>query len=314
MKVAFENVDLNSNSGPNSFGLKLYKEFLRKGIGVDYESPDVRLAFIQTVFDKVQDPKFSHLKDVPYVLRLDGINFNTDFDWQAQNSEIKRSYDSAAAVILQSEFNLELVNRFFGERENCHVINNGTDFASINSIGEANFEKQLSNYDDYWLCASHWRPHKRLADNIEFFRRNSSSNTAMLVAGKIGENIDRECLSKDNVFYLGELNWPQLISCMKLASHFIHLAWLDHCPNVVVDAKACGCKIVVSSAGGTVELTSTDDIVLKDPVFVYRPVKLYDPPALSFDDFYIVQNNPGKSINIDLVSNEYAKVLESVKV
>ena len=50
VKVAFENVDLNSNSGPNSFGLKLYKEFLRKGIGVDYESPDVRLAIVNVEF------------------------------------------------------------------------------------------------------------------------------------------------------------------------------------------------------------------------------------------------------------------------
>ena len=37
----------------------------------------------------------------------------------------------------------------------------------------------------------------------------------------------------------------------KASTHFVHLAWLDHCPNVVVDARASGCKIVCSSAGGT---------------------------------------------------------------
>ena len=66
MRIQFENVDVNSRSGPNGFGLKLARQFLKDGHELTNDRPDVRLSFIQSMND------FD-----PTVLRLDGIYFNS---------------------------------------------------------------------------------------------------------------------------------------------------------------------------------------------------------------------------------------------
>lgn len=63
----------------------------------------------------------------------------------------------------------------------------------------------------------------------------------------------------------------------------MHLAWLDHCPNVVVDAVACGCTVICSSAGGTKEVAGNDAIIIKEDDWDYRPVELYKPPTMDFE-------------------------------
>ena len=49
MRIQFENVDLNSRSGPNGFGLKLARQFMRDGHELTNDQPDVRLSFIQSM-------------------------------------------------------------------------------------------------------------------------------------------------------------------------------------------------------------------------------------------------------------------------
>jgi len=61
MKIHFENVDFNSKSGPNGFGLKLARNFLKRGHEVTSNNPDVQLSFIQSS---------NNFK--PTALRLDG--------------------------------------------------------------------------------------------------------------------------------------------------------------------------------------------------------------------------------------------------
>lgn len=289
MRIQFENVDLNSRSGPNGFGLKLARQFMRDGHELTNDRPDVRLSFIQSMNN------FN-----PMVLRLDGIYFNSLQDWKAMNEPIRRSYDHASAVIVQSEFDKKLVFRFFGERENVHVIHNGTDTKLINSIQAQNF-----NRENTWMCASSWRPHKRLDENIRLFQQLKKDGDSLLVAGS-NARVSEET-NVEGVHFLGDLNWESMISCMKASANFIHLSWLDHCPNVVVDAKAAGCRLHVSEAGGTAELASSSDLVYKDAPFNFDPVELYNPPNMVFDLRKSLSNS--RDIRISVCSDQYLKVL-----
>ena len=90
----------------------------------------------------------------------------------------------------------------------------------------------------------------------------------------------------------------------------IHLAFLDHCPNVVVDARACGCKIVVASSGGTKEIAGIDATVVEDIEWDYRPLELYSPPSLEYSKKH--KNNLDSVIDIDDVAARYIKALESI--
>ena len=298
MKIQFENVDFNSRSGPNGFGLKLARQFVRCGHELTNTTPDVRLAFIQSVND------FE-----PTVLRLDGIYFNTAQDWERMNEPIKRSYDHATHIIVQSEFDKQLVFKFFGERKHVHVIHNGTDVGLINDV-PAQLNPKVHPRETIWMCASSWRPHKRLDENIRLFQTLRNVHDQLIVAGK-NANVSNG-VDTSHVHFVGDLSWETMISWMKSAGHFVHLSWLDHCPNVIVDAKAAGCKLHVSEAGGTAELVSEMDCVYSDGHFNFEPIELSNPPVMQFKKS-LNTSNINHKIDMQCCSEMYLKVMEDVR-
>lgn len=293
MRFLFNNVDFCSRSGPNGFGLKLAEQFLKMNHEVVNADPDVVLNFIQ-----------GNIPGHRNVLRLDGIYFNTDHDWKNQNEPIAASYRLADAIIVQSEFNKELVFNYFGARNNVHVINNGTNIDLIESIPPAKTEAPRNKN---WMCASSWRPHKRLKDNIMYFLEFADDQSTMYVAGS-GDLSGLQEVKDRRVKYVGDLPWNQLISLMKSCSNFVHLAYLDHCPNVVVDARAAGCKIHCSSTGGTKEVVGSGAEIVLEEAWDFKPTALYRPPSLDFHTIKVFDNN--SNIDIKNVAEKYANVLK----
>ena len=318
MKIYFDNVNFKATNGPNNYAQKLARKLTQLGHEIvrPTDVPDAQISFIQIV-NRV----------APTLLRLDGIYFNSDQDWEAQNAPIKAAYEEADAVTVQSKYDKGLIEHHFGKRVNTHVIRNGTCHDIIEQIEPMNvnaLDPLLSKYDEYWMCASHWRPHKRLEDNIRYFEIHAPDNAALLVFGKIGNHQDMTNvvnLSSDRVFYVGEQSWPTLIATMKTCSTFIHLAWLDHCPNVVVDAIACNCHLICSTAGGTNELPRrlpqrTSWTEIKDEE-TFGPCELYNPPDLNFTSKNMKKRTSRiltNSIDSDLLKDaqEYEKILKRI--
>tara|TARA_B100000214_G_scaffold373348_1_gene353501 strand:+ start:1755 stop:2651 length:897 start_codon:yes stop_codon:yes gene_type:complete len=265
LNLFLENVNLNSNSGPNSFGQKLFKYMPSCGVTIENTpEPDAYLCFIES-------GRTTH--NAPLYQRLDGIYFNSSFNYNAQNSNIKRTYEMATGVIFQSNFNKELTFKYFGPHNNYAIIHNGADIELINSVEKIEIDK----YENIWSCASSWRPHKRLSENIRYFLEHSDPNDGLIVAGNVEQRTQH-----DRIHYVGELSTEKLFSLYKASKYFIHLAWLDHCPNVVVDAMACGCQIICSSAGGTKEIAGSNAVIVQEEEWDYSPVELYNPPPMDF--------------------------------
>lgn len=264
MNLVLENVNLNSNSGPNSFGQKLFKYMPSCGVTINNTPSRMPTYVLLSLVGPHTMPLFQ---------RLDGIYFNSAFDYAAQNSNIKRTYESAAGVIFQSNFNKELTFKYFGPHNNYAIIHNGADLELINSVEKIKIDK----YENIWSCASSWRPHKRLNENIRYFIEHSGPNDGLIVAGTVEDK-----QAHNRVHYVGELSTEKLFSLYKASKYFIHLAWLDHCPNVVVDAMASGCQIICSSAGGTKEIAGKNAIIVEEKTWDYSPVELYNPPPMDF--------------------------------
>ena len=85
-----------------------------------------------------------------------------------------------------------------------------------------------------------------------------------------------------------------LLSLYKRSKKFIHLAYLDHCPNVVVDAQAAGCEIICSSTGGTHEIVNNGTIV-NESEWDLKPCKLYNPPEINFYNTILVNKESDNS-------------------
>ncbi len=292
MNVWLENVNLESSSGPNSFAKKLVK-YLPETFDFT-KPPDVALCFIESHRE--------NLKEYPLVQRLDGIYFNTRQNYKGQNENIKRTYSAATGVIFQSEFNKQLSFRYFGNHDNSTVIHNGADLRMIEELKPIS-GGLLEKHENLWCCASSWRPHKRLKENISYFLEHSSEKDLMIVAGD-----KRDVVRHPRVKYAGNLSQEQLISLYKASKYFIHLAWLDHCPNVVVDARASGCKIICSNSGGTKEIAGPDAVVIEEDEWDFEPVELYSPPPMDFSRK--IKNIYDSDYNMERVTARYKKVLE----
>jgi glycosyltransferase involved in cell wall biosynthesis len=303
MNVFVHNFNPASNSGPNKFSRQLFSVLVN-----DYDvkiidnqnEADIEFALIQ----------LQSLNTKPLVMRLDGIYFNSEQDYEKQNSPIKLTYDRSHSVIYQSAFNRSLTEKWFGKHKNGHIIHNAPDLDLLSQVEPINFENNDINNAEIWCCASSWRPHKRLEENLRYFSEKAPSDSLMIVAGK---NPDIKVIKKYNekssgrVLYAGDLNYSLLLSLYKKASTFVHLAYLDHCPNVVIDAQASGCHVVCSASGGTSEIIS-DGTVIPDKEWDYRPTRLYDPPLLDFSNYYVIKKDAFTDIN--LAAQKYYKVFE----
>ena len=300
MKVLFDNVNFSSRSGPNSFAKKLSDELCLKGhdvfsLSAALEKPDIQLSFIA-----------SNFKIAPMVQRLDGFYLYSRQDYTSLNMPIMETFHAADAVIYQSHFNKKLTEKWFGEHEKGFVIHNGTCIDTINNI-EPLSHPALDGFNTVWCCASSWRPHKRLSENIRYFLEFSSDSDCLVIAGN---NPDIE-VSHPNIFYAGDLDWSTLISLYKRSTYLVHLSWLDHCPNVVIDARACGAKIICSSAGGTCEIAGEEATIVAEDEWDMSPIELYSPPPMDFSKT-AASKNKDSLIDIKDVSVKYLDVFNVI--
>jgi len=305
MKIFPTNFNPSSSSGPNSFSKGLISNLSQRHdikIGESLKKSDVELAIIESYFEKI----------IPRIIRLDGIYFNSDQDFKSLNTRIKKTYLTSDIAIFQSNFNKNLTESWFGNHINGKVIRNGANTEIIKNIEKADLVTTFGNRK-IWMSASSWRPHKRLNSNIEYFLKNSDKDDIMLIAGNGATKEDfqnYENLINDRIFYLGHMNWESLISLYKVADTFIHLAFLDHCPNVVVDAAACGAEIVCTSSGGTSEIESESMIIVEDLDWNFKPLRLYDPPKLKFENK--VKITKKFDYNLDKATDMYADSIRSL--
>ena len=308
MKILLDNVNLGSSSGPNHFGKKLKSRLDVMGHECSSETsqPDVQLSFIETHM----------LKPVaPLVLRLDGIYFDTDTDFMSQNRNILRSYKMATGVIFQSEYCRELIFKYFGEHTNYQVIHNGADLQFIESI--LPMENELTKtFNNIWTCASSWyynnnpstpRRWKRLKENIEFFQQYAPPGDCLVIAGHVAPE---NTIKDERIFYCGRLPTEELFSLYKASKFFIHLASPDACPNVVVDARASGCKVVCSSLGGTKEIAGPDAIVVREEGWDYEPMQLNGARPMNLTN--IGSNCYNAEMDITIVAQKYEHMLKEI--
>jgi len=288
MKIKLENVNLRSASGPNSFANKLKKYFELSGVQIQEEDYEAVLCFIESHRD---------FGDVPLFQRLDGIYFNNEHDFEMQNRNILRTYRAAKGVIFQSNFNKKLTFKHFGAHDNSVVIHNGADIEKIKNT-RALEHLFFDKYENVWSCASNWRPHKRLKENVRYFLEHKGEKDCLIVAGDTNEQF-RDA----NIFFVGQFTHELLLSLYKRSRYFIHLAWLDHCPNVVVDARASGCHIVCSSEGGTREIAGLNSTIIREEEWDFKPTKLYSPPEMDFTKKF--NNSEEICYDMNVISKKY---------
>ncbi len=303
IKICLSNVDLNSNSGPNTFGGRLAKQLIKDGHQIISEesahNSDAFLVFIE--------PRSNPPKNVRMVQRLDGIWFKPE-QFESHNKLIKWAYDRADHIIWQSEFDKQMTCTHWGERSGS-VIRNGIDIRK-RKVSQQSLIDIRKSYEKVFVCSANWHRQKRLKENIDLFkllRRNYES--ACLIVMGANPDVDAE---DPDVFYTGPVPHEICLEVYSMADWMLHLAWLDHCPNVVVEALSQNTPVICTESGGTKELVGKRGLVIPETTKYNFELCDYDkPPEIELSPIQLpdISIDNVEDLRISNVTESYLKVL-----
>jgi glycosyltransferase involved in cell wall biosynthesis len=307
MKIHFDNVDWSSTTGPNSFASTLGKCLIDKGhiLVDDGPSADISLIFIEKSGKALANKT---------VQRLDGFWFKPSD--VSKNTNIINTYVNADKVVFQSMFDLEFFRKVFKEFDvtKSTVIRNGTfikRFYESETIPE--ISELRKKYNHIFVSSSNWHRQKRLKENMQLFEqlKHRYHNSCLVV---LGNNIDVRPTSA-NVLLAGSQSQEICMQLYAAADWMIHLAWLDHCPNVVVHALSQETPVICSSSGGTKELVKNfGHVLFEESEFDFQLVDYDRPPEIDLTQVEYLSDVSGKdheNVDINVVADRYISVFEN---
>ena len=247
--------------GPHIFSERLARELVSQGLSYDPDS--------KNQITIISGPK---CEDAYNILRLDGLNFKKD---DPENQSIFKAYQSFDHIIFQGQFCRDQYEAFT-EIEKPHSI-------IANGVPDAFFETHepafRSEFDKVLIASSSWRRHKRIEEVIEAFKSPKLKDILLVVLGGYkGPDLP-------NIAYLPKVPPNELPHYYQSAGAMIHLAWLDWCPNTVVEGLASGLPVLCSHNGGTHELVKNDGLILhlEEDYKIGTCLNLYEPPNVDID-------------------------------
>jgi len=307
MIIHFDNVDFSSRTGPNTFAQRLYTSLTELGHTLvnEGQSAEVSLVFIE--------PSGKPLaKNV--VQRLDGIWFKPE-EFETKNKRIKNLYQNADHVIWQSLFDKTMSEKWWRSPKNGSVVRNG--ISSMNEETDPILQKKLEDlkvrHEKIFICSANWHPQKRLSDNLKLYENlKKLYPTSCLIV--MGNNAN---ITGKDVYVTGNLSHKHCIQIFRSSDWMIHLAWLDHCPNTVVEALSCNVPVICSEDGGTKEIVGEFGIILREKKKYQFDLANYDdPPSLDLDQ--LIQLPEKKSLgqhrvlDMSQVSQNYLDIFSSL--
>jgi len=273
MKVYLQNRHIR-NTGKGFFFERLAMALKKENIEI-ITNPDVQHDIsLQIVCSRKTNTK-------RYVLRFDGVWHNTGMDYATKNILLRKSIHKADGIVYQSEFSKKMCDKYLGRFEKkWSVIFNGV----CTNVPFVSIEKK---HKYVFLAASRWRPHKRLRDIMESFLLANVEDSILYVAGDVANSgISKQELEKYfsmlGIKYLGVIDQKTLSSYHKISDGFLHLSWIDWCPNCVVEAIGAKVPVITNNVGGTQELVGPSGgfVLPLDDEYDFKPCQLYKPPEI----------------------------------
>ncbi len=202
---------------------------------------EVQLSFVRIHEKKTKLPK---------VLRIDGVYYDLDEDYDARNQAIGTACARADGVIYQSMMAREMSRSYLRSQKDgsiSAIIYNGIE---RNWCGEHIRHKKFNI-----MVSAKWRRHKRLAETIDIFLRclPSMPGARLHVFGMLYGN---RKVKHPNIRYYGMVGHKTLMKSIFIRSDLsIHLSKKDCCPNSVVEAIGAGIPVITTNAcGGAAEM------------------------------------------------------------
>lgn len=331
MKIHFSNVNFDLPTGPNVFAMRLKKQLEIMGHDIilnHRDKYDVFLCFIEPATHPDDRCCGSKL-----IVRLDGFWFKPG--QEQNNNNMIYMYNKSDNVIIQTEFDRKFIEKYWGVRQNVSIIGNGIDLDNPSYPYpdiEIDDDEILTNFSseskerNIFICSAHWTRQKRLLDNIKTFyvlseqaESITGKKSAICYIGNIPDDIGKEAekLLKDLGLISikgGNISLKNINNVLKNCYYGIHLAYLDHFPNSVVEMLAAGLPVIHTNSGGTKEVVKIPRLMINEPEFNFELTDYDNPPIIDSSNFILPKEPPPVNLShldIKLVAEQYLKVFES---
>ena len=299
MKISFS-LDLKPNSGKQIFACRLAKALKKQGIKVVDKKPDINIVIVKGVKPNCKN-----------ILRLDGIWMNNRDDrLRDKNKKIYNIINTCDGIIYQNQFCKDASDRLIGKCKNKYAI-------ICNGANPEEFKVSCYQHDKpYFMALCKWRPHKRLKSIICGFL-NSDLHTTMdlIVVGKPDYTIKH-----NSIKYFGNIEHSHLIKILCGSVATIHLAYIDWCPNSVVESILANRPVIHTSSGGTKLIVQNDGICINEnKEWEYNIIDLYNPPNLDINEIsqayksvLDVKVHERTDLHIDNIAMKYVSFFKEV--
>jgi len=129
-----------------------------------------------------------------------------------------------------------------------NYINNKI-FYRVNKVVKKHIKKKYGLYDNKKnvLYIGRLEPMKGVMDLIESIKNIGNINYRLIVIGS--GPLERKVKSFEFVRYLGVIANSKLNDFYNIADLFVLPSYYENCPMTILEAKACGCKILASNVG-----------------------------------------------------------------
>ncbi len=288
-RIGFE---ARPEQGPGIFLSRLRAELEKKG-HFDAETPDVwiQLSF-ETLPEHIQKRKESG--ETRIVVRMDGgycskaYFFNPSFPlpvldkWHTTRLNAKKNYRirenllAADHIVFQSEFSHRITQEFICPTPQGTIIPNGIDLEVFNPRGRK--KPVLKNNRTQILMSHSFQPYHRLHDGLRVLyalRQESGWRFHLNILGGDHNGIFDETRRLAHLFGLeedvdftfhGKQPPDELPPFYRSCDVMLNLSYWDTCPNVVIEAMACGLPVVGVKFGGVAELVANGGTLIDEDI------------------------------------------------
>jgi glycosyltransferase involved in cell wall biosynthesis len=223
-------------------------------------------------------------------------------DWQRENARMAASYRLADHVFWQTDFCRRAAERFLGSRKGPgEVLYNAVDTHRFTPAAASPREGRLT-----FLVTGKIGPHLayRLTNTVEGLAAavRLGLDARLTIAGLIAQEAQAAALEAaeacgiaGRVRLAGPFSQAEAPDLYRSAHAYIMTKYMDPCPNVVIEALACGLPVVYSASGGVPELVGEDAGVGIEVPEDWERVHTPDPEALGRAMIEVAERLPAMS-------------------
>lgn len=203
------------------------------------------------------------------VVTIHDLTFIKHPEWHTKvkaaffSREIKLAFLKAGAIICVSEFTKKELEKLFGDRENIYAIHHGINLDVFNPDENDDdlLIKKIGINSPFVLFVGTIEPRKNLerlisAFNIVKEKGVLSDDTALVLTGKYGWKTDILNTSQ-NIIVTGFVNDATLAALYRKSLCVVYPALEEGFGLPVLEAMACGAKVVTSENTPMAELASS---------------------------------------------------------